>query len=131
MSENQPIRPDGSSALTVLLCRGCCCGTATKHPDVDHLAQEQQLAEAAARAGARLAIGGCLDECARSNVIVLRRRERDYVDSIWLGGVLDERRTSELCAYLCDGWREGAPLPAALAALVFHPERDGQQRRQS
>ena len=131
MSENQSTSPDRSGALTVLLCRGCCCGTARKHPDVDHLAQEQRLAEAAARAGARLAIGGCLDECAHSNVIVLRRGERDHVDSIWLGGVLDERRTSELCAYLCDGWREGAPLPAALAVLVFDPGRDGQGRRQS
>ena len=131
MSENQPIRPDRSGALTVLLCRGCCCGTAKKHPDVDHLAQEQRLDGAAARAGARLVFTDCLDECARSNVIVLRRRERGYVDSTWLGGVLDERRTSELCAYLCEGWREGAPLPAALATLVFHPARDGQRRRQS
>ena len=60
--------------LTILVCRGCCCGTAQKHPDVDHEAQLRVLEAAAAKtAGARVRAVDCVDECSRSNVIVVRQ----------------------------------------------------------
>ena len=31
------------ASLSVVVCRGCCCGTETKHPDVDHDGQVAQL----------------------------------------------------------------------------------------
>ena len=58
----------------VLLCRGCCCGTAAKHPRVDHDGQQLALEDAAeSHPGVALRIVDCLDECDRSNVAVLRR----------------------------------------------------------
>jgi len=107
------------SDVVVLLCRGCCCGTRDKHPQVDHDQQEQVLEAAAdAHPGLELRVVDCLDECDRSNVAVLRRpsappRERDT----WLGGFLTERATAALVM-----WAEAGgdgPLPDALAGLRF------------
>ena len=103
----------------VLLCRGCCCGTTSKHPRVDHDGQQDALAAAAEQApGVELRVVDCLDECDRSNVAVLRRpaakrAERDT----WLGGLLTERATAELAAWLSDG--ATGPLPPAVAGLRF------------
>jgi predicted metal-binding protein len=103
----------------LLLCRGCCCGTASKHPRVDHEAQEEALAAAAAQApDVELRVVDCLDECDRSNVAVVRRgtgkpAERDT----WLGGLLTERATRELAQWVSDG-ADGA-LPPAVAGLRF------------
>jgi predicted metal-binding protein len=103
----------------VLLCRGCCCGTAGKHPRTDHDAQQLAL-EAAAEEhpDVELRVVDCLDECDRSNVAVLRRpgapaAERDT----WLGGLLTDRATGDLARWVADGG--AAPLPPALAGLRF------------
>ena len=103
----------------VLLCRGCCCGTRDKHPNVDHDAQELRLEEtAAAQPGVELRVVDCLDECDRSNVVVLRTRglsprERDT----WLGGLLTTRATTALAGWITDG--AAGPLPDAVAGLRF------------
>lgn len=115
MPRNRPSAPDA----VVLLCRGCCCGTSDKHPRTDHDGQLAALARAADDApGVDLRVVDCLDACDRSNVAVLRRRgapvrERDT----WLGGLLTERATEALAAWV----RDGAPahLPPALAGLRF------------
>ena len=112
----------------VLLCRGCCCGTRDKHPKVDHDRQEEALLAAAeTHPGVEVRIVECLDECDRSNVAVLRRpgapsRERDT----WLGGLLSDRATTAIAAWLADGGI--GPLPDALAGLRFRhvpPRRRG------
>jgi predicted metal-binding protein len=103
----------------VLLCRGCCCGTRAKHPQVDHEAQEQLLETAAEQhPGVELRVVDCLDECDRSNVAVLRRpgapaRERDT----WLGGLLTDRAGTALAGWLAAGG--DGPLPDALSGLRF------------
>ena len=115
-------RPDPD--LVVLLCRGCCCGTTGKHPQVDHAAQLDELETAAGQApGVEVRVVDCLDECDRSNVAVLRRQgggrkggraaERDT----WLGGLLTGRATGELAQWLSEGG-VGA-LPPAVAGLRF------------
>ena len=104
---------------TVLLCRGCCCGTAQKHPRTDHEAQEQALQDAAREVdGVEVRVVDCLDECDRSNVAVLRRAgarrsERDT----WLGGLLTGRATDELAGWVADG--ADGDLPPAVAGLRF------------
>jgi predicted metal-binding protein len=114
-SEDGAMRPD----TTLLLCRGCCCGTTAKHPRIDHDAQVEALEDAVAQApGVELRVVDCLDECDRSNVAVVRRSggrpaERDT----WLGGLLTERATRELAAWLADGAQ--ARLPPAVAGLRF------------
>jgi len=103
----------------VLLCRGCCCGTRERHPKVDHETQERRLETAAdAQPGVALRVVECLDECDRSNVAVLRRtgvpvRERDT----WLGGLLTDRATAALVAWIAEGGV--GPLPDALSGLRF------------
>ena len=103
----------------VLLCRGCCCGTLDKHPEVDHEGQRRLLENAVEQQpGMELRIIDCLDECDRSNVAVVRRvgmpaRERDT----WLGGLLTDRATEALAGWLSDG-AEG-PLPEVLEGRRF------------
>ena len=115
MRRHHPDRP----GTVVLLCRGCCCGTRDKHPNVDHDRQERVLIEAAdAQPAVELRVVDCLDECDRSNVAVLRRpgapaRERDT----WLGGLLTERATTALARWIAEGGF--GPLPDAVSGLRF------------
>jgi predicted metal-binding protein len=105
--------------LVVLLCRGCCCGTTAKHPQVDHEGQLAALESAVQEApGAELRVVDCLDECDRSNVAVLRRRAgRPAERDTWLGGLLTGRATDELAGWLRDGGTDA--LPPAVAGLRF------------
>lgn len=108
-----------TSATTVLLCRGCCCGTDDKHPRTDHQAQERALRTAAeGQPLVDVRIVDCLDACDRSNVAVVRRpggrpAERDT----WLGGLLTGRAGEALADWVAAGAVE--PLPPALAGLRF------------
>lgn len=104
-------RPDRD----VLVCRDCCCGSRTKHPGTDHDAQRDRL-EAGAPDGVRVRVVDCLDECDRSNVVMVRdftvgRRPRDT----WLGDVHDESTTDAILDWVADG----GPVPDALAPRVF------------
>lgn len=104
-------RPDRD----VLVCRDCCCGSPTKHPDADHDSQRQALVDAAGD-GVRVRVVDCLDECDRSNVVMVRdftvgRRPRDT----WLGDVLTPRATDAVITWA----RTGGPVPDDLAAHVF------------
>jgi predicted metal-binding protein len=111
----RPGRPDRD----VLLCRDCCCGSATKHPGLDHDRQRATLEDGAGD-GVRVRVVDCLDECDRSNVVLVRdftagRRPRDT----WLGGVLG---ADDACAVLA--WaRAGGPVPDGLAGRVFERRR--------
>jgi hypothetical protein len=107
--------------LRVILCRGCCCGTERKHPDVDHAAQEQRLRAAAERAGGKLVLSDCLDRCEASNLAVVRVRGQN----LWFGGLLQPLETERFAAWL----EAGAPLPipSELAAALLEkagPEVD-------
>lgn len=102
-----------------MLCRGCCCGTSAKHPRTDHDGQLLALEEAVVAGGCELRVVDCLDECDRSNVVVVRRpsvprKERDT----WFGGVLSDAATAALVEWV----RAGAPVrdvPSRLSALAF------------
>ena len=103
-------------SLSVLVCRGCCCG-ASKHPDVDHAAQMEVFRRSRPDCEAtRLFEVDCLGPCARSNVVVVRR---DDVRR-WFGEVLDDEVTEALAGWI----QQGAPelLPALLARHEFVPE---------
>ncbi|KRA32336.1 MULTISPECIES: hypothetical protein [unclassified Nocardioides] len=112
----------------VLLCRDCCCGTTKKHPAIDHSAQRdaiEALDDPAGRRGPRIRVRvvDCLDECDRSNVVLVRdftyfpggRRPKDT----WLGGVLSEATTDEVVDWV----REGGAVPPSLAPRVFRGRR--------
>jgi hypothetical protein len=102
------------SWLSVLVCRGCCCGT-DKHPSTPHREQVAILRRAALAAGARFAVTDCLDACAHSNVVVLRRRVEGATETVWLGRVLRARDTALLAAWIT----RGGPIPGALRGRVL------------
>ncbi len=106
-----------------MLCRGCCCGTAQKHPRTDHAQQQLALEQAvAAQPLVDLRVVDCLDECDRSNVALVRRPRAPKADrDTWLGGLLTPAATKAFADWLS----EGAPreLPRHLASLRFKPAR--------
>ncbi len=104
-----------TASVSVLVCRGCCCGTAAKHSDVDHDAQLDTL-RAALPDGGRLWTVDCVGPCESSNVVVVRRGTRRR----WFGGVLTERTTAAIATWI----GSGAPdeMAPALAELVFDPD---------
>ena len=95
--------------MHVLICRGCCCGTERKHPETDH---EGQIA--AISAVARTRVVDCVDECAYSNVVIVRPGDGS---SVWLGGINDAALTDAVCEWLVGGAPQ--PPPPVLQSKVF------------
>ncbi|GGF50392.1 hypothetical protein GCM10011519_25430 [Marmoricola endophyticus] len=98
-----------------MVCHDCCCGTTTKHPTVDHEAQRHAVRRCASDR-VRVREVECLDECDRSNVVLVRdhrlpRRERDT----WLGRLLTSEETDALTRWLT----EDGPLPEELTRRRF------------
>ena len=121
MDDSAPVRP----TATLLVCRGCCCGTEEKHPRVDHHAQIEHLREAVAKLdGARVRVTECLGPCERSNVVAVRHRDIDRpgfrVGTTWLGGLLEPEDTTQLADWLAHG---AVPehRPVTLDDYVFDP----------
>ena len=59
------------SSLSVLVCRGCCCGT---QEGVDHDGHLATIRAAAIDAGGRVKVTNCIGPCDRKNVVVVRTR---------------------------------------------------------
>jgi hypothetical protein len=100
---------------SVLVCRGCCCGSSDKHPGIDHGGHYRILAGAAAAGGLRVRVTDCLGCCERSNVVVVRAG----TDRHWFAGVLDDEAVEALAAWLATGLASSPP--AVLAARAFRP----------
>lgn len=107
--------PSPTGPPSVLVCRGCCCGTVEEHPDVDHDAQLDQL-RAAVPPGGKFWTVDCLGPCAASNVVVVRAGGTRH----WFGRVLRTDQTSELASWITDG--APAALPQPLAELTIAPD---------
>lgn len=106
------------------LCRDCCCGTAHKHPEVDHDAQLAALRAAVdAAPGAALRVTRCLDACQHSNLVVLRTVEEGRRRTVWLGEMLAEADTEALCRWIVAGGAK-PPLPAALLRRRVEPKQE-------
>jgi predicted metal-binding protein len=104
--------------VTVTVCRGCCCGSAVKHPQVDHEGMLEMLRTAAEQGGGGvLRVVNCLDECERSNVVAVRRRRSAGAEVLWFGPLNDEAVTEALAAWLRDG--AVGEVPDELSALLF------------
>jgi hypothetical protein len=114
--------------ITVMLCRDCCCGSTAKHPDSDHDAQRRSL-ESMTESGLRVRVVDCLDVCARSNVVLVRRhRRRRSERDVWLEKVLTAADTGELQAWLRDGAQDDHPLLDRLRFVNVHQGRRGSAR---
>ena len=111
----------------VLVCRGCCCGSARKHRRTDHEGQVEDLREAsAAGGGTRVLVADCLDRCDDSNVVLLRpsrAAKRAGGKPLWLGGVLSAAHTELLCGWLRRGGPAAEAPPRSLLGLRLRPAR--------
>ncbi|MFG1955065.1 hypothetical protein [Micromonospora sp. NPDC048830] len=105
------------------VCRDCCCGSARKHPEVDHDAQLRHLRDTLP-APHRVRVSTCLDLCAQSNVLVVhpsRAARRAGARPVWFGLVLDGAITEDIVEWVGAGGPGVAPLPAVLELSVVSP----------
>ena len=109
----------------VTVCRGCCCGTAGKHPYINHEAQLAELRAAVGDAGL-VRVSDCLDSCEHSNVVVVgpsAAGRRAGARPTWLLGVLDRKTTADIVTWVRGGGPGIAEPPAVLDLRVFTPAR--------
>lgn len=125
MARSRPSAGSTDALCTVTVCRGCCCGTADKHPDVDHAAQVAALSEGMGNAG-RVRVSDCLDACERSNVVVVSpsgHGRRTGARPTWLAGVLQSHTVSEIVEWVRSGGPGVGDRPEHLDPLAFRPSR--------
>jgi (2Fe-2S) ferredoxin len=109
-----------ADGCTITACRDCCCGTAAKHPGVDHDAQLHRLRERLP-APHRVRTSACLDACAQSNLIVVHPSGRARLAGarpVWFGLVTSDAVTDDIIAWVHAGGPGVAPLSAALELSV-------------
>ncbi|MGW4895471.1 (2Fe-2S) ferredoxin domain-containing protein [Kitasatospora sp. NPDC004240] len=105
-----------AAPVTVTVCRGCCCGTREKHPEVDHAAQFERLREAVGDRG-RVRAVKCLDVCAHSNVVVVGPSGEGRAAGgrpVWLGWVLQDDMIDEIAEWVGAGGPGVAEPPGLL-----------------
>lgn len=108
---------------TITVCRGCCCGTPEKHPDVDHDGQLARL-RTEVEGRARVASSDCLDVCERSNVVVVNPSPAARAKGarpVWLGSVVDDDRLADIASWVNAGGPGAERFPQALARHRFLP----------
>lgn len=107
----------------LVVCRGCCCGTAKKRPGVDHddqLARLRQLRDGEGRE-VPVRTSTCLGPCFQANVVVVQPSAAGRHAGgrpVWLGDFTEERLIGDLDGWLRAGGPGAAPLPGPLADLV-------------
>ena len=125
-------RRQDQAGVLVTVCRGCCCGTAAKHPDVDHDDQLHQFRRSLA-GSARVHVSDCLDACERSNVVVVTPSpagRRAGGRPAWFGEVLDPSSTAHLAGWAAAGGPGLAHRPQTLDMHYFRPTRRARQGAQ-
>jgi hypothetical protein len=113
---------------TLVVCRGCCCGTRRKHPQVDHDGHLAQLRTAEAESAGAFAVRttDCLGPCGRANVIVVQPSTRGRLAggrALWLGWALDNDLLDLVISYARAGGPGIAEIPAALDLHRTEPPR--------
>ena len=109
--------------VRVRVCRDCCCGTARKHPDVDHDELLDRLVDAT-EGVASVDVTSCLLACEKSNVVVVQpgvTGRRAGVRPVWLREVLDVRAVDEIARWVQAGGPGAAELPGSLTPLLTTP----------
>lgn len=126
MPRSRPSADTTGAPCTVTVCRGCCCGTENKHPDVDHAGQVAALREGMGAAG-RVRLTDCLDACDRSNVVVVNPSgdgRRTGARPTWLAGVLRSSTVAEIVEWVRSGGPGIGDRPPQLDPLTFRPSRE-------
>ncbi|MFD7933191.1 (2Fe-2S) ferredoxin domain-containing protein [Streptomyces sp. NPDC059755] len=117
-----------SRPCTLVVCRGCCCGDAGKHPGYDHAWQLERLRAAAAdSAGAfEVRTTDCLGPCDQANVIVVQPSadgRRAGGRATWIGFAMDDDCTDEILTWVAAGGPGIAAPPLTLELQFISPPR--------
>ena len=107
------------------VCRGCCCGTAGKHPDTDHAAQLDELTAGIGEHG-RVRTSDCLDSCEHSNVVVVGPSAQGRAAGArpaWILGVLNPDTVADIVEWVRTGGPGVADPPDILDLQLFTPAR--------
>ena len=121
------IRPFGARPCTLVVCRGCCCGDAAKHPGTDHQGQLARLRAAAVASDGRFAVrtSDCLGPCGQANVIVVQpstEGRRRGARATWIGWALDDDATDDVLAWAqAGGPGFAAPSPTLELQVIPAP----------
>jgi hypothetical protein len=99
---------------TVLVCRGCCCGT-EKHLNFDHIEQLDRFRAAGREGSVKVWTTRCLGPCERSNVVVVR----SAAGRNWFGDLADDAATRALTTWIAAGVTD--PVPDELEGRRFQP----------
>ncbi|MEV6235395.1 hypothetical protein [Lentzea sp. NPDC051838] len=101
----------------ITVCRGCCCGTERKHPEVDH---DRQLDVLRSRL-ATVKVADCLDACESSNIVVVQpspAARSNGAKPVWVGSILDDEALHGVADWVDAGGPGVAAPPPAIAALI-------------
>ena len=101
----------------ITVCRGCCCGTERKHPDVDH---DRQLEVLRSQVNA-VRVADCLDACEVSNVVVVQpspAARTAGAKPVWVGSVLDDDALQGVIDWVEAGGPGLAPPPPSVSARI-------------
>ena len=108
--------PGEAPGPRVRMCRGCCCGTTRKHPDVDH-DRIAEILECETGPASELVRVDCLWECEHSNVVVVNptasAREAGARPA-WIVHVNTHERAHAVATWVRRGGPGVAPAPADL-----------------
>ncbi|MFE0102573.1 (2Fe-2S) ferredoxin domain-containing protein [Streptomyces sp. NPDC059009] len=121
---SRPSRPCG-----LVVCRGCCCGDAAKHPGTDHVGQLARLRAAAADSGNRLTVrtSECLGLCGQANIVVVQpssEGRRRGGRPVWVGFTLDDASLDEILDWVAAGGPGIAEPPPTLLLQVVNPRTE-------
>ncbi|MFI6034656.1 (2Fe-2S) ferredoxin domain-containing protein [Streptomyces sp. NPDC051315] len=119
---------------TVVVCRGCCCGDARKHPGYDHAWQLDRLRAAASASdgGFEVRTTDCLGPCDQANVIVVQPSaagRRAGGRATWVGFAMDDDCTEEIAAWAAAGGPGVAEPPVTLELQFVSPPRAARAAR--
>ncbi|MFF4836188.1 (2Fe-2S) ferredoxin domain-containing protein [Streptomyces sp. NPDC001315] len=121
----------GRRPCTLVVCRGCCCGDARKHPGTDHAWQLDRLRAAAAEHGFQVRRTDCLGPCDQANVIVVQPSavgRRAGGRATWIGFAMDDDCTEEVLAWAAAGGPGVAEPPVTLELQFIQPPREARVR---
>lgn len=113
-------------SVSVIVCKGCCCGNLKKgYDDVPTELLERKWAENNLEEEAKLTISGCLGPCRKRNVVLLKSED----GLTWLGGLSGVRDYESLANWAYEYSRNVVKprLPHGLQKLEFEWERDYDQ----
>ena len=104
------------SRCIITVCRDCCCGTTSKHPDVWH---DEHLATLRQAKGGSVRVSQCLAACELSNMVVVNPSRDGRAAGgkpAWLGGVLSDEQVEQVVTWVEAGGPGLAAMPPALVA---------------